>query len=263
MTKRVRQIAKLTEQKLSDSAKFSKVKNKTILSAIQRWPRNFKDYVPKYLQIHSMTLVAPRAMTAPVQFGNESTLVHLMLTDLGFAFLGNWLGIPTAGAVTRATYDTVKSGILEIIGTGGRQSITYYPSHQDEAIVWDTNAVEQNISDQGVNPQLLQLACAAHTPLQVLDDVLLDVHMTRWGFLRALTHRELMLSNPVYRQEQNQRVAKLPSCFAESLGEEKRKQKSKKKTYILSRPQVLSRRMMSLCEERGRCNVVISNCDLL
>lgn len=213
---------KQTEQKLSDSAKFSKVKNKTVLSAIQWWPRNFKDYVPKYFQIHSMTLVA---MIAPVQFGNDSTLAYSTLTDLGFAFLGNWLGIPTAGAVTRAMYDTVKSGILEIIGTEGRQSITYYPSHRDEAIVWDTNAVEQNTSDQGVNPQLLQLACTAHTPQQVLNDVLVNVHMTRWGFLRVLTHRELMLSDPVYRQEQNQRVAKLPRRFAESLGEEKRKQK--------------------------------------
>ena len=68
---------------------------------------------------------------------------YLTLTDLGFAFLGNWLGIPTAGAVTRATYNTVESGILEIIGTGGRQEITYYPSHRGEEIVWDTNAVEK------------------------------------------------------------------------------------------------------------------------
>ena len=99
-----------------------------------------------------MTLVAPRTMTALVQLGNESTPVYQTLTDLGFIFLGNWLGIPTAGAVTRATYDTMKSGTLEIIGTGSRQSITYYLSHRDEVIVWDTNAVEQNTSYQGVNP---------------------------------------------------------------------------------------------------------------
>ena len=39
--------------------------------------------------------------------------------------------------------------------------------------------------------------------------------------------RELILSDPVYRQEQNQRVAKLPRRFAKSLEEEKRKQKLK------------------------------------
>ena len=40
--------------------------------------------------------------------------------------------------------------------------------------------------------------------------------MARWGFQRALTHRELMLSDPVYRQEQNLRVARLPSQFADT-----------------------------------------------
>ena len=133
---------------------------------------------------------------------------------------GNWLGIPTTGAVAKSSYDIVKSGVIELLGMSTRQAMTYYLSHCDEGIVWDTLAVEQNASDIGVNPLLVEFTLSPYTPQQQLDDVLLDVHMTRWGFLRALTHRELiiMLSDPVHRvgQEQNLRVVKLPSHFADT-----------------------------------------------
>ena len=222
-TKRVRQIANQTEQKLSDSAKFSRVKSKSILTAIQRWPKspcticifgfqaigspsgtstqlsvalliaNFKDYVPKYFQIHSMQIITPRALSAPIQQGNETTAGYNVLADLGFMLFGK-----------------------ELLGTSTRQAMTFYPSHRNERIVWDTLAVEQNTSDIGVNPLLVELTLPPYTPKQQLDDVLLDVHITRWGFQRALTHRELMLSDPVYRQEQNLRVARLPSQFTDT-----------------------------------------------
>ena len=89
-------------------------------------------------------------------------------------------------------------------------------------------AVEQNASDIEVNPLLVEFTLVPYMPQQQLDDVLLDVHMTGWGFQGFLTHRELMLSDPVYRQEQNLRAAKLPSHFANtSLLREERERETK------------------------------------
>ena len=54
------------------------------------------------------------------------------------------------------------------------------------AIVFDTAQVESH----GPGRPEVQLA-----------DVLVDVNITRWGFLCALTHEEKLKSDPAYRQE--------------------------------------------------------------
>lgn len=123
------------------------------------------------------------------------------------------MGIPTVGAVTRSVYNIVKSGVIEIIEQSSRQQLTYYPSHRNEGIVWDAGVVEQKNSDQGVNPLLCEITFPQYTPPIQMNDCLADVHLMHWGFLHALTHRELMLSDPIYRREQNARVAALPGRF--------------------------------------------------
>ena len=161
------------EQKLSDSVKFSRVKGKSILTTIQRWPKspftihifgfqamgnpsgtstqlsvallitNFKDYVPKYFQIHSMQIITPRALPAPIQQGNETAARYSVLADFEFTLFGK-----------------------ELLGTSTRQAMTYYPSHHDEGIVWDILAVKQNTSDIGVNPLLVEFTLPHYIPKQ-------------------------------------------------------------------------------------------------
>ena len=218
MTKRVRQIANQMEQKLSDSVKFSRVKGKSILTAIQRWPKspftihifgfqamgnpsgtstqlsvalliaNFKDYVPKYFQIHSMQIITPRALPAPIQQGNETAARYSVLADFGFTLFGK-----------------------ELLGTSTSHDILSKPSR------WRNSVGYPGCQTEHFGYRGQSTTCWVYiTPLYPKTAILLDVHMARWGFQRALTHRELMLSDPVYRQEQNLRVARLPSQFADT-----------------------------------------------
>lgn len=121
-------------------------------------------------------------MGAPVQQGNKVTAAYSNLADMEFTLFGNWLGIPTVGAVTRSVYDIMKSGVIEIIEQSSRQQLTYYPSHRDEGIVWDAGAVEQNNSDQGVNLLLCEITFPQYTPPIQMNDCLADVHLMHWGF---------------------------------------------------------------------------------
>ena len=122
--KRIKRVAKEVEKRAADQAHFSKPKIKSTISAVQRWPKvpctvrmfgwqafgnpgpgvtsvildvgrviqNFKDYVPAYFQLHSITLITPRALTAPAQDSQDpKTAVYSTLVDVAFAFLGNWL----------------------------------------------------------------------------------------------------------------------------------------------------------------------------
>ena len=41
----------------------------------------------------------------------------------------------------------------------------------------------------------------AQTPIVQAEDLIMDVEVTRWGFLRALSHEERKVSDPAYRAE--------------------------------------------------------------
>jgi len=53
--------------------------------------------------------------------GQEGNPAYSVFTNMAFAFLGSWIGVPAG--VTAAAYDTVKSGIMKLI-PGSRQKIT-------------------------------------------------------------------------------------------------------------------------------------------
>ena len=46
-----------------------------------------------------------------------------------------------------------------------------------------------------------QIAMSNEAPSNQANDVLVDVALVRWGFRRALTHEELMKSDPLYMAE--------------------------------------------------------------
>ena len=83
----------------------------------------------------------------------------------------------------------------------GRQKITYHPSKRDQSVVWDLQAVDLNAGHDAVDPPLCDLVMDAQTPQVQAEDMIMDVEVTRWGFLRALSHEERRVCDPAYRAE--------------------------------------------------------------
>jgi len=61
------------------------------------------------------------------------------------------------------------------------------------------------------NPYIFQITLPNNVPITQAEDMLMDVNLTHWGFHRALTHKELMIADPIYQVEQNTCVQELPS----------------------------------------------------
>ena len=172
---------------------------------------NFKDYVPRWFRVHSLTLTSlggiPRgAVEGDSAVGEKPAYGTLM--DIVFQCFGNYVGIPmsTAGGV----YDVVKSGVIEMLGGASTQKFTYYPSHCDEAIIYDSQIVENN-EGPSANPYIFQITLLHNVPFRQAEDILMDVNLTRWGYHRVLTHMEKMITDPIYCAEENAHVERLPS----------------------------------------------------
>ena len=231
--KRVKQIAKTTEHKMMESAKFSKTKSVSNMSVVNREPKqtmvvringlqaagwngsvqppaaqiyanivisNFKDYVPKYFQIHSVTVTTPRSITGGSVRNVTGDAVLGLMTQMSVQFIGNWLGLPVS--VLPSTnfgtfFDVVKEFILDL-STGNRTKATYYPSARDEGLVIDVKNIEKPPGQAQMIPLICNISFPVDTPQAQCDDVVIDVNITRWGFLRELTEREKM-NDPWYR----------------------------------------------------------------
>ena len=127
-TKRIKQIAKAVDRKATDHAWFSNAKTVMAVSDVQRFPRktmtvriygltamgwaggsaqkkaivsartiieNFKDYIPAYFKLNSISLFTCRGMTGG-NVGNVSGAIPTSLVSVAFTFLGNWQGLPVA-----------------------------------------------------------------------------------------------------------------------------------------------------------------------
>ena len=79
---------------------------------------------------------------------------------MAFTLFVNYVGVPISN--TTGVYDTVKSGILQLLG-GSRQKTTYYPSKRDEAIIWDTELLEKD-PKRDVNPLVFQITLPERIP---------------------------------------------------------------------------------------------------
>ena len=165
--KRVKQIARVTEHKTPDTAKFSRPKSETAVSDVRRYPKqtmtvrlhgmqacgwdgssdpphaiisaysitqNFKDYVPAF---------SCRTVTGGALRGKDTGEAYPILTSLAWNALGNWL---------KFSATVIRSKIMEMSSGVGRTKQTYYPSHRDQAIVFKTEDVEKNKA----SPQSLQ-----------------------------------------------------------------------------------------------------------
>jgi len=247
-TKRVEQIAKRVDRHTEDKARFSRVKAVVQPSSIIRFPKsnvtvrmfglqamgwdasqqppnatisvgtvikNFKDYVPRYLKINSVTIYTPRTITGG-RVGPDDTNAYGQLAQLAFNIYGNYVGLPLG--FVEGAFDTIRSGILQLV-SGNREKFTYYPSHRDQSIVWDVKAVEGHDGDTN-NPTIFDLAIVpsgyktadpSNIPVEQAEDVYCDVALTRWGYERALTFKELMISDPEFRLEQAKKIKSLPS----------------------------------------------------
>ena len=102
----------------------------------------------------------------------------------------------------------MKQGIVTAV-QGRRQKLTYHLSKKDEAIIFDCQLIEGQEAT-AINPLILQMSAANDTPSSQLDDSFVDVHLTRWGYYRALSHKKRMISDPAYRTEQALRIQNLP-----------------------------------------------------
>ena len=228
--KRVKQIARVTDRKTPDTAKFSRPKSETAVSDVRRYPKqtmtvrlhgmqacgwdgssdpphaiisaysitqNFKDYVPAFFMVNHITIISCRTVTEGALRGKDSGEAYPILTSLAWNALGNWLGF--SASVTSAAYDIIRSGIMEMLSGVGRTKQTYYPSHRDQAIVFKTEDVEKNNGAGQANVYTLEIALDGATPFFQCEDILVDINVTRWAFGRTLSHQELMKSDPEYR----------------------------------------------------------------
>ena len=50
-----------------------------------------------------------------------------------------------------------------------------------------------------MNPAIFQLALSPGTPYHQIEDIFCDIYLTRWGYQRALTHEEKLISDPQYK----------------------------------------------------------------
>jgi len=164
------------------------------------------NYVPAYLKIHHITLVSCRAVSGG-GISSAGNTVYSVLTSLAFQFFGNWVGVPLGQQAWPATYDLVKSGALELT-QGQRHKITYYFSHRDESIIYNTKEVVETDSTGGpsANSYLCQIALDTDTPTSQCEDVYADGYMTRWGFYKDQTHANKMIADREYRLEQNLKI---------------------------------------------------------
>jgi len=187
---------------------------------------NFKDYVPKYIQIHSVTVYTPRGILGGgVASGESSTpVVYPALINLAFAVFGNWLGFITASG-SAAAADLVKQGVIQLAGLR-RQKMTYHPYKRDSGIIFDVEIVE-DAQFKDANPPLIQLTVDTDlgtVPDVQASDVYVDVNLTRWGFQRTLSFKERMISDPEFRTEQRIKQSKITPIY-ERIQDEKESSK--------------------------------------
>jgi len=76
------------------------------------------------------------------------------LMDVVFNCFGNYVGIPAS--ITTRVYDVVKSGVIEMLGDAARQKFTYFSSHRDEAIIYDSQVIESSGQTPQSNPYIFQ-----------------------------------------------------------------------------------------------------------
>ena len=184
-TKRVREIARQTEHKIPDVGRTGQVKSVVAVSDIMRYPKQ-----------------------------------TMSIRCYGFEAMGYTNQDPPFAVLTakRVLQNVIKETIMEITGTGNRVKQTYFPAHRDQGIVFDTQVLENYGNDAyGINPDILTLAMDSKTPQVQLGDVLVDINLTRWGFHRALTHAELMVSDPQYRRHCAQEDRRLAQSVREKL----------------------------------------------
>jgi len=91
--------------------------------------------------------------------------------------------------------------------------------HRDEAIIYDSQVVEGDENPQS-NPHFFQITLPDTVPFHQAEDLLMDINLTRWGFHRALTNKELMIADLYYRSLRNREVESLPSRLERSTLQE-------------------------------------------
>ena len=69
--------------------------------------------------------------------------------------------------------------------------MTYYPTKRDGGLVIDCTMVENTGEGEAPNPYWITLP--QNTTFVQLNDLAVDVNLTRWGFYRSLTEEERML----------------------------------------------------------------------
>ena len=87
--------------------------------------KRMKDYCPKNLKIHAITVYTPRALTGGPVFNTGSIQQFLVLTDLSVSWVGNWIG--HTSAATNA-YDVIQVTTIPVT-LSGRTKQTFYPSN--------------------------------------------------------------------------------------------------------------------------------------
>jgi len=69
----------------------------------------------------------------------------------------------------------------------------------------------ENDSRAVSNPYILQVTLPDNVPVTQAEDTILDVNVTHWGFYRALTYKEKMIADPIFRAEQHAGIQELSS----------------------------------------------------
>ena len=65
--------------------------------------------------------------------------------------------------------------------------------------MFDLEAVESEDDNDASNPAVFQLALNPGTPFHQIEDLFVDIYLTRWGYYRGLTEKELLISDPQYK----------------------------------------------------------------
>jgi len=104
--------------------------------------------------------------------------------------------------------------------------------------VFDLEAVESEDDNDASNPAVFQLALNPGTPFHQIEDLFVDIYLTRWGYYRGLTEKELLISDPQYKidmlfDQMHKRVeskvklediTEVPDDYWESVRDEREKQ---------------------------------------
>ena len=153
--KRVKQIAKQVDQRHRDVAKMGRTKRVVQVSDVQRFPKqtmtvriygmkaagwdgtsyppnaivsaytiylNFKDYIPRWFTVNSITLISNRSYMGPTE-GDASTAMYGTLGSIAGQALGSWWRF--SANVLTAAYDVISQGVLEMSGGGERDQRRY------------------------------------------------------------------------------------------------------------------------------------------